>query len=103
MINLIDYLTELLDYLEYANRMSPFPQYDTEYVKLVREGLNDMKKGKNKYDEAPVTACKYCNNLFIIVDELENDICTRCGSENELKIYKDIFEYLKTTGHNEDN
>ena len=103
MNNILNYLEELLDYLEYSNNMSPFPVYDTEYVELVRKGLADLKQKHNKYDDAPVSACKYCNNLFIVVDDTENDICTRCGAVNELTIYKDIFEYLKIVEHCENN
>ena len=100
---LINYLEELLTYLEYTNSMSPFPQYDTEYVSLVKKQLEDMKQGINKYDEVPVSACKYCHNLATVVDKLENDICPNCGSKNELAFYEDIFEFLKAAGHNEDN
>lgn len=100
---LINYLEELLQFLEYYNKMAPFPVYDTEYVEAVRQGLKDMKQNTNKYDDAPVVACKHCNNLFIVVDEVENDVCVRCGSLNELKIYKDIFEYLEAVGHGEEH
>lgn len=99
---LINYLEELLDYLEYYNRMAPFPVYDTEYVDAVKKGLETMKENHNEYDDAPVTACAMCNNLFIVVDEVENDVCMRCGTLNELKIYKDIFEYLDAIGHAEE-
>lgn len=48
----------------------------------------------NKYDELPVVACKHCKSLHIITDEEENEHCMRCGSKNEIIIYKDIDDYL---------
>lgn len=102
MNNLITFLKELLSYLEYCNEMSPFPVYDTEYVKEVRNKLDLMQESrKEDYDGLPVAACKYCNDLFIIPDELENDICMRCGAVNEITIYKDIFEWLKMVNKSE--
>jgi DNA-directed RNA polymerase subunit RPC12/RpoP len=44
------------------------------------------------YDDEPVVACKYCKSLHIVTDEVGNDICMRCGS-NELKEFKNIHEY----------
>ncbi len=102
--NFISYLEDLLSYLEYCNDMAPFPHYDTEYVDMVRQRLKEMKKNRHsEYDKDPVSACKYCYNLFIVVDDVENDVCMRCGSINELTIYKDIFEYLTAAGHYEHN
>tara|TARA_R110000822_G_scaffold302649_1_gene426921 strand:- start:11201 stop:11521 length:321 start_codon:yes stop_codon:yes gene_type:complete len=97
---LIKYMENLLEYLVYCNRMAPFPVYDTEYVFEVRKFIEDMKK-RNKYDDDPVTSCKYCFNLATIVDEVENDVCTRCGSVNELRVFEDIIEYLKVVKHSE--
>lgn len=91
--SIIKYLRELLSYLEYHNSMAPFPVYDTEYVGKVREVLDNMKKSEIDYDKLPVAACKYCNSLHIEVDEVDNDVCMRCGSINEIVIYKDIEEY----------
>ena len=106
MENLIKYLEDLLEFLEWHNKMAPFPVYDTDYVLAVRKGLQDMKNNKSKYDDDPVTACRHCLNLFIVVDDVENDVCMNCGSLNELRIFKDIFEYLETVQHgklNENN
>jgi RNA polymerase subunit RPABC4/transcription elongation factor Spt4 len=41
-----------------------------------------------------VAACKHCKSLHITIDEVENNHCMRCGSTNEIKIYKDIHTYL---------
>jgi DNA-directed RNA polymerase subunit RPC12/RpoP len=45
------------------------------------------------YDKEPVVACIYCNSLHIEYDELDNNVCMRCGSVNELKEFKNIYEY----------
>ena len=50
---------------------------------------------KIEYDNIPVVACKYCKSLHIQNDELENDICMRCGAVNEIVIYDNIGKYLK--------
>ncbi len=50
---------------------------------------------QKEYDNVPVVACKYCKSLHIITDELNNDICFRCGSVNELTEFKTINDYLK--------
>lgn len=102
MKQIIKYYEELLEYLEYHNSMAPFPVYDTEYVEMVREKLKEIMI-TNEFDDAPVIACRHCNDLFIVVDEVENDVCMRCGAINELRIFQDIFEYLKEVGHSEDN
>jgi len=75
--------------------MSPFPIYDTEYVKTIKKLINKMKNSKEDYDSLPVAACRHCKSLHIITDELENDVCARCGSENDIEIYSNIDTYLK--------
>jgi DNA-directed RNA polymerase subunit RPC12/RpoP len=45
------------------------------------------------YDDEPVVACKYCKSLHIVTDEVDNDICMRCGSINELKSFENIHKY----------
>tara|TARA_R110000772_G_scaffold54130_2_gene123598 strand:+ start:3521 stop:3835 length:315 start_codon:yes stop_codon:yes gene_type:complete len=99
----LDYLKQLLDVLEYYNRMAPFPVYDTEYVTQIKKKITLMEDKSYDYDEQPVVACKHCRNLFIVVDEVENDVCMRCGAINELTVYADIVEYLNTKEKNEDN
>jgi len=76
--------------------MAPFPVYDTGYVNDVIQTIKNMKVANTNYDELPVAACKYCNTLWIENDEVENDVCMRCGTVNEIIIYKDIEEYLKS-------
>lgn len=92
---MLEYLSKLLEYLEYYNRMAPFPVYDTEYVGIIREKLKKMEKNKEKidYNKLPTASCKYCNNLRIEVDELDNDICMRCGSVNDLIIHASYYDY----------
>jgi len=88
-------LNEQLAHLEYYNRMAPFPVYCTEHIMDLKNKINEMEDSKTNYDELPVTACKYCNNLYIEVDDAENDICMRCGTINELNVFTDIFDYKK--------
>lgn len=76
--------------------MAPFPPYDTDYVKDVDKLIKKMEDNKKiDYDGEPVVACKYCKSLHIMSDELENNICFKCGSINELEEFKNINEYLK--------
>ena len=91
----IKHLTKLFDHLTYYNKMAPFPVYDTDYVKDVENRIKEMKEKKENYDELPVVACKYCKSLHIVTDDVENDICFRCGSVNELQNFENIHEYNK--------
>jgi hypothetical protein len=54
---------------------------------------------KKDYDKEPVFACKHCSTLVVPnqyeVDDDGNEICGRCGSVNDVKEYKNIFEYNK--------
>ena len=80
--------------MKYYNIMSPFPVFCTEYVKDVENKLKEIMDNKKKeYDDEPVVACKYCKSLHIVIDEVDNNICMRCGSVNELKEFKNIHEY----------
>lgn len=79
--------------MEYYNLMAPFPVYDTSYVEDVKKYITKMEQ--QEYNKEPVVACKYCKSLHIITDEVDNDICFRCGSVNELTEFKNINEYLK--------
>jgi len=90
-------LNEQIAHLEYYNRMAPFPVYSTEYIMDIKHKIKDMEKEDRDYDTLPVTACKYCSNLYLEVDDAENDVCMRCGSTNEIIVFTDIFEYLNYT------
>lgn len=91
---IIKHYAQIVEHMEYYNQMSPFPVYDTEVVALIKERLEYMKKLETEdYDKMPVAACKYCKNLHIVSDDVENDICMRCGSINEIEIYSNIHEY----------
>ena len=87
------YEKELKD-AEYYNNMAPFPVYDTEYVKIMKKKLKQMKND-TEYDKLPVAACKYCKSLHIINDELSNDVCMKCGSINDIIMYDNIYEHEK--------
>lgn len=91
---LIKYYEELLQHVEYYNNMAPFNIFDSEYVELIRNKLNELKEMEEDYDDLPVAACKFCKSLHIEVDDVDNDRCMRCGSINDLIIYKNIEEYL---------
>ena len=75
--------------------MAPFPVYDTDDVKYLENKINLMSMdGKTNYDALPVAACKYCKSLHIRTDDLGNEVCCKCGAENEVVVYKNIDEYL---------
>lgn len=89
----LTYLKALLEHLQYYNNMAPFPVYDTEYVEEVRNKIKEMEEKNNEYDELPVVACRHCKSLHVISDELDNSICMRCGSVNELQEFENIYKY----------
>ena len=91
---ILQYLREHLDHLLYYNKMAPFPVYDTEYVEEVKNTIMKLEnENKIDYNDEPVVACKYCKSLHIVIDEVDNNICMRCGSVNELKEFQNIHEY----------
>lgn len=92
---ILKFLRETLDHLEYYNRMAPFPVYDSEYVAGIKTKLDEMTNKEINYDEMPVVACKHCMSLHVVTDEVENDICMRCGATNEIVIYETIDDYLE--------
>ena len=82
--------------MEYYNKLSPFPVFDTESVEIISNKLEEMKDNTHiDYDAEPVTACKHCNSLAIVEDDYGNDICVDCSSCNELVIYDNIHKYLE--------
>lgn len=92
----LERLKELHAKATYYNFMAPFPVYDTEMVKNLERKIKYMEKNQSEYDEEPVVACKHCNSLHIVMDEIGNNICFKCGSVNDLKEYKTIYEYNET-------
>ena len=91
---ILQYLREHLDHLLYYNKMAPFPVYDTEYVEEVKNTIMKLEnENKIDYNDEPVVACRHCKSLHIVIDEVDNNICMRCGSVNELKEFKNIHEY----------
>lgn len=90
----IRYLKEYLKHMKYYNSMAPFPVFDTSYVNDVENKIKEIMSDKTKeYDEEPVVACRHCKSLHIISDDVDNNVCMRCGSVNELKEFKDIYQY----------
>lgn len=92
----LEKLKELLEKALYYNNLAPFPVYDTGMVKNLVKKIKHMEKSQSEYDEEPVVACKHCNSLHIVMDEIGNNICFKCGSVNELKEYKTIYEYKES-------
>ena len=96
---LLKHLNSMYKYVEYWNKMGPFPRYDTEWQSDIKNYLNEIKMEKKDYDKEPVFACKHCGTLVVPnqyeVDDDGNEICQRCNSVNEVKEYSNIFEYNK--------
>ena len=92
-------LNKLYKHVEYCNTYTPFPFYDTEWQSDIKNYINEIKMEKKDYDNEPVFACKHCGTLVVPnqyeVDDDGNEICQRCNSINDVKEYKDIFEYNK--------
>jgi hypothetical protein len=86
-------------HVEYYNKMSPFPVFDTEWQSDIKNYINEIKMSNKDYDQEPVFACKHCGTLVVPnqyeVDDDGNEICQRCNSVNEVTEYKNIFEYNK--------
>ena len=97
---ILNYYHDLLEYVKYYNRLSPFPIFDTEYVEVIEEHLRQMENDI-EYDKLPVVACKHCKSLHVINDEEENEVCMRCGAINETIIYDNIEVYFDITKPNE--
>ena len=97
-------LQRLLNHLLYYNDLAPFPIFDTEYIADVKMKLKKAMEDKHKdYDEEPVVACRFCKSLHIVSDEVDNNVCMRCGSINELQEFTNINEYLKFKHGNKDS
>lgn len=92
-------LNKLYKHVEYCNTYTPFPFYDTEWQQDIKNYINEIKMEKKDYDKEPVFACKHCGTLVVPnqyeVDDDGNEICQRCNSVNDVKEYKNIFEYNK--------
>lgn len=87
-------LKESLKHMKYYNSMAPFPPFCTDYVNDVENKLKEIMSDKTKeYDEEPVVACRHCKSLHIVTDDVDNNICMRCGSTNELKTFENIYKY----------
>ena len=96
---LLKHLNSMYKYVEYWNKMGPFPRYDTEWQSDIKNYINEIKMEKKDYDKEPVFACKHCGTLVVPnqyeVDDDGNEICQRCNSINDVKEYSNIFEYNK--------
>jgi DNA-directed RNA polymerase subunit RPC12/RpoP len=80
--------------MKYYNSMAPFPVFDTSYVNDVENKLINIMSDKTKeYDEEPVVACRHCKSLHIVTDDIDNNVCMRCGSINEMVEFENIYKY----------
>jgi len=84
----------LLAKMKEANYYNIFPYYDTEDVADLEKLINKMSN--EEYNKEPVTACKHCKSLYIVKDELDNDVCFRCGSVNDTVTFDNIDEYQRS-------
>ena len=99
----LKHFKRLYEHVLYYNKISPFPLYDTDRVIELGNKIKEMEKDKKQdYDNEPVVACKYCKSLHIVTDEIDNNVCMRCGSVNELKEFANIYEYNKFVAKKED-
>lgn len=94
-MNKLKTMKKQYDHMTYYNLMAPFPVYDTDRVKALEKRIIEMEKIKEDYNTEPVFACKHCKSLNIRTDELENNVCFKCGSVNDLETYETIYEYNK--------
>jgi hypothetical protein len=96
---ILKHLNSQYKHVEYYNKMTPFPFYDTEWQQDIKDKINEIMDSKKDYDKEPVFACKHCGTLVVPnqyeVDDDGNEICQRCNSVNEVAEYKNIFEYNK--------
>ena len=96
-------LKNLLAHLKYYDDLGPFPIYGSEYIRDVENKLREVMEDKDKnYDDEPVVACRFCKSLHIVSDEVENNVCMRCGSINELQEFENINEYLNFKNRKDD-
>ena len=95
---------KLLEKVICENLYTPFSIHDSEYIEELNKRLDNLKikidmESKKDYDKEPVFACKHCGTLVVPnqyeVDDDGNEICQRCNSVNDVKEYKNIFEYNK--------
>lgn len=100
---ILKHLRKLYKHVEYYNKMSPFPIYDSLWVVDIKNKIKEMENTKEDYDELPVLACRFCKSLYIENDEDDNAHCHKCGSINELTEYKNIFEWQEHLTQKKEN
>lgn len=102
----LQHLHKRLNKMNQYNKMTPFPYYDSDYVKDVEKKIKEITKSNIDYDDEPVYACKHCKSLHITleVDEetgTEHDLCNNCFTSDEAIVFDNIsryLEYLKDNG-----
>lgn len=96
----LGFLKGKYDKMNYYNQMAPFPPYDTDYVKSVKDKIEEVEKSDIDYDNEPVVSCKYCKSLHITTEHDETtdtdyDVCNKCFTTNEVIEFKNIDEYIE--------
>ena len=79
--------------MDMHNQLAPFPIFDSEHVKLMKDELRELKQ---TVDNEPVEACGTCKSLYLVNEDKTHVVCMRCGSVNDVIKYDNIDEYLKT-------
>lgn len=95
----LEHLTKRYDKMNQYNKMTPFPYYDTDYVKDVKRKIKEIQKSNVDYDSEPVYACRHCKSLHITLevdqqDNTEYEVCNKCFTSDESLEFKNIEEYL---------
>lgn len=96
----LGFLNEKYNTMNRYNQMSPFPPYDTDYVKSMKVKIEEVEKADIDYDEEPVVACKYCKSLHITTEhddttDQDYDVCNRCFTTNEVIEFENIAKYIE--------
>lgn len=87
-------LKEFLDKIDKEQELGPFVTRDSS---IKDEYHKKLESNAVRYDDEPVTACPFCNSLYLkdIDDKLE---CFNCGHEileTDVVIYKSIYDWKK--------
>lgn len=88
-------LKQEIERRELANRMAPFPVYDTDIINDLKL-REEMITKQDDYNNVPVTYCKVCLSIQIKVIEFEKkhpkdecrdvDFCPGCGNTDVDKV-----------------
>lgn len=87
------YLSKFLKDIESQQNNGPFTIRDSGLIEELHKKLEDNAVN---YDNEPVTACPFCNSLYLL--DIDNKLeCFKCGNEvaeKDVVVYKSIVTYL---------